>query len=131
MVSKWATIEFTVLPYKDTKDTFILGPIDEIQVWITDACRYPSKERIICMSVLNRGSISHGEVLLVPLKCLQLALEDSLVTMSTILASRFVAGIRNDVEKVERQLSLFAETLDQWVQVWKHTKCQHGCSVTA
>jgi hypothetical protein len=48
---------------------------------------------------------------------LQLALEDSLVTMSTILASRFVAGIRSDVEKVERQLSLFAETLDQWVQV--------------
>jgi len=48
---------------------------------------------------------------------LQVALEDSLVTMSTILASRFVAGIRAEVEKVERQLSTFSDTLDQWVQV--------------
>lgn len=49
--------------------------------------------------------------------CLQAALEDSLVTMSTILSSRFVAGIRGEVEKVERQLTNFSETLDQWVQV--------------
>jgi hypothetical protein len=48
---------------------------------------------------------------------LQIALEDSLVTMSTILSSRFVAGIRPDVEKVERQLTSFSDTLDQWVQV--------------
>jgi dynein heavy chain len=44
-------------------------------------------------------------------------LEDSLVTMSTILASRFVAGVRAEVEKVERQLNTFSDTLDQWVQV--------------
>lgn len=37
--------------------------------------------------------------------------------MSTILASRFVAGIRSEVEKVERQLNNFSDTLDQWVQV--------------
>lgn len=48
---------------------------------------------------------------------MQIALEDSLVTMSTILSSRFVAGIRPDVEKVERQLTSFSDTLDQWVQV--------------
>lgn len=47
----------------------------------------------------------------------QIALEDSLVTMSTILSSRFVAGIRGEVEKVERQLNTFSDTLDQWVQV--------------
>jgi dynein heavy chain len=47
----------------------------------------------------------------------QVALEDSLVTMSTILSSRFVGGIRAEVEKVERQLNMFADTLDQWVQV--------------
>lgn len=39
------------------------------------------------------------------------------MTMSTILSSRFVAGIRGEVEKVERQLTNFCETLDQWVQV--------------
>jgi hypothetical protein len=45
------------------------------------------------------------------------ALEDSLVTMSTILASRYVGGIRAEVEKVDRQLAMFAETLEQWMQV--------------
>ena len=52
-----------------------------------------------------------------PVCTTQVALEDSLVTMSTILSSRFVGGIRTEVEKVERQLNLFADTLDQWVQV--------------
>ena len=43
--------------------------------------------------------------------------------MATILASRHVAGIRSDVEKVERQLKGFADTLDHWVQV----RCAVGC----
>jgi dynein heavy chain len=42
-----------------------------------------------------------------------------MVTMSTILASRFVTGIRPEVEKVERQLTLFADTLDEWISVQK------------
>lgn len=42
-----------------------------------------------------------------------------MVTMSTIMASRFVAGIRAEVEKVEKQLHLFAETLDEWIAVQK------------
>lgn len=41
------------------------------------------------------------------------------MTMSTILSSRFVAGIRTEVERVERQLNLFADTLDQWIQASK------------
>lgn len=45
---KWATVEFTVLNYKESKDTFILGAVEDIMV----------------------------------------TLEDSMVTMSTILASR-------------------------------------------
>ncbi|EFJ52606.1 dynein heavy chain 7 [Volvox carteri f. nagariensis] len=49
----------------------------------------------------------------------KIALEDSMVTMSTILASRFVTGIRPEVEKVERQLTLFADTLDEWISVQK------------
>lgn len=42
-----------------------------------------------------------------------------MVTMSTILSSRFVAGIRSEVEKVEKQLTTFADTLDEWVAVQK------------
>jgi hypothetical protein len=48
------------------------------------------------------------------------------VTMSTILASRFVAGIRSEVERVEKQLSLFSDTLDQWVQV--RDVCRRSCT---
>ncbi len=39
------------------------------------------------------------------------------MAMSTILASRYVKGIRGEVERVERQLATFSDTLDQWVQV--------------
>ena len=48
VTGKWANIEFAVHPYKDTKDVFILGGVDDV---IT-------------------------------------VLEDSMLTMSTILASR-------------------------------------------
>jgi len=40
--------------------------------------------------------------------------------MTTILASRFVGGIRAEVEKVEKQLNLFSETLDEWLNVQKN-----------
>ena len=33
----WKTMEFTVLPYKDAKDVFILGGTDEIQVLLDDS----------------------------------------------------------------------------------------------
>ena len=69
-----------VVPYKESKDTFMLGGIEEISI----------------------------------------ALEDSMVTMSTIMSSRFVKGIRETVEKVEAQLSLFGETLDEWLAVQKN-----------
>jgi dynein heavy chain len=32
VTTKWAGIEFSVIPYKDSKDVYILGAIDEIQV---------------------------------------------------------------------------------------------------
>eukprot|EP00959_Pyramimonas_sp_CCMP1952_P204504 4276414-Pyramimonas_sp.AAC.1 len=48
------------------------------------------------------------------------ALEDSMVTMATITSSRFVAGIRSEVEKLEGQLRLFGEVLDQWLECQKN-----------
>ena len=80
VVTKWSDVCFQVVPYKESKDTFMLGGIEEIAV----------------------------------------ALEDSMVTMSTIMSSRFVKGIREIVEKVEAQLSLFGETLDEWLAVQKN-----------
>lgn len=32
VVAKWATVELSVIPYKDSKDVYILGSIDNIQV---------------------------------------------------------------------------------------------------
>ncbi|QDZ24237.1 heavy chain of dynein [Chloropicon primus] len=76
---KWVDIEFTVLPFKELKDAFILGGVDEIIA----------------------------------------ALEDSMVTMSVILASRFVTGIRAEVDKLNNQLRLFSDTLDEWLECQK------------
>ena len=76
---KWTDIEFTVLPFKELKDAFILGGVDEIIA----------------------------------------ALEDSMVTMSVILASRFVTGIRAEVDKLNNQLRLFSDTLDEWLECQK------------
>jgi len=78
--TKWGDVSFMCVSYKESKDTFILGGIEEVTM----------------------------------------ALEDSMVTMTTILSSRFVGGIRAEVEKVEKGLNLFSETLDEWLNVQKN-----------
>ncbi len=45
------------------------------------------------------------------------ALDDSLVTLNTILGSRFCAPIRYDVTSWQKKLNLLSETLDEWLQV--------------
>ncbi|KAJ3021047.1 UNVERIFIED_CONTAM: Dynein heavy chain 6, axonemal [Siphonaria sp. JEL0065] len=75
VVKLWSDTEFIVLPYRDSKDVFILGAIDDIQT----------------------------------------ALEDSQVTIATIKASRFVGPIKTEVERWDRMLMLFSETLDAWM----------------
>lgn len=39
VVAGWAGIEFSVIPYKESKDTFILGAIDDIQARVLSSCR--------------------------------------------------------------------------------------------
>lgn len=34
VVTRWASIELSVIPYKDTKDVYILGSMDNIQVFL-------------------------------------------------------------------------------------------------
>ncbi|KXS09529.1 hypothetical protein M427DRAFT_128896 [Gonapodya prolifera JEL478] len=75
IVKQWSETEFSVLPYRDGKDVFILGSIDDIQT----------------------------------------ILEDSQVTLATIKSSRYIAPIKSDVDRWDKQLSLFAETLDAWL----------------
>jgi dynein heavy chain len=46
---------------------------------------------------------------------IQTLLEDSQVTIATIKGSRFIGPIKQEVEKWDKQLSLFADTLDAWL----------------
>ncbi|XP_071788570.1 dynein axonemal heavy chain 6-like isoform X3 [Asterias amurensis] len=71
----WKTTEFTVLGHRDSKDVFILGGTDEIQV----------------------------------------LLDDSQVNMSTIASSRHVGPIKPRVDEWVRNLGLFSETLEEWL----------------
>jgi dynein heavy chain len=32
VTTKWAGIDFSIIPYKDSKDVFIMGALDDIQV---------------------------------------------------------------------------------------------------
>ncbi|KAI9190457.1 hypothetical protein H9P43_001891 [Blastocladiella emersonii ATCC 22665] len=75
IVRTWADTEFIVLPYRDNKDVFILGGVEDIQT----------------------------------------LLEDSQVTLATIKASRYIGPINSDVEKWDKQLTLFYDTLEAWM----------------
>uniref|UniRef100_A0A8C4HR50 Dynein, axonemal, heavy chain 6 n=2 Tax=Dicentrarchus labrax TaxID=13489 RepID=A0A8C4HR50_DICLA len=71
----WKTTEFTVLSHGDSKDVFILGGTDDIQV----------------------------------------LLDDSIINVGTVASSRYVAPIKLRVDKLLRQLTLFNQTLDEWL----------------
>jgi len=46
---------------------------------------------------------------------IQILLEESQITMSTIKSSRYVAPIKIQVEDWDRRLTLFSKTLDEWI----------------
>lgn len=73
--SVWSELELPVLPYKESKDVFILGGPDDVYA----------------------------------------ALDESLVTLSTIMASPFVGRIRERVEKSQKLLRVLSDTLDEWL----------------
>eukprot|EP00960_Hanusia_phi_P070417 767305-Hanusia_phi.AAC.13 len=50
----------------------------------------------------------------------QAMLDESMVSVGTILASRYVAGIRTDVEKMEGNLKSLQNVLDEWINVQKN-----------
>lgn len=71
----WRTTEFTVLSHGDSKEAFILGGTDDIQV----------------------------------------LLDDSIIDVGTVASSRYVAPIKLRVDKLLSQLTLFNQTLEEWL----------------
>ncbi|XP_045684006.1 dynein axonemal heavy chain 6 [Phyllostomus hastatus] len=71
----WKTTEFVVLPHRDTKDVFILGGTDDIQV----------------------------------------LLDDSTINIATIASSRYVGPLKTRVDDWQKQLALFNQTLEEWL----------------
>lgn len=51
VTTKWAAIEFSVIPYKDSKDVYILGAIDEIQV------NKQADERVQCVPGVHTAAL--------------------------------------------------------------------------
>lgn len=76
----WATTEFEVKPYKESKDVFVLGSVEDVTV----------------------------------------KLDDSIVTISTIMGSRFIGAIQDEVESWRKKLVTLQETLDEWLLVQKN-----------
>jgi dynein heavy chain len=70
----WVDLELRVLGYKDSRDTFILGPVEDVVA----------------------------------------ALDESLVSISMILGSRFVGPIREPVDGVYRRLLAMQTSLELW-----------------
>ncbi|XP_066123630.1 dynein axonemal heavy chain 6 [Saccopteryx bilineata] len=71
----WKTTEFVILPHRDTKDVFILGGSDDIQV----------------------------------------LLDDSTMNIATIASSRYVGPLKSRVDDWQKQLALFNQTLEEWL----------------
>ncbi|XP_006900461.1 PREDICTED: dynein heavy chain 6, axonemal [Elephantulus edwardii] len=71
----WKTTEFVILPHRDSKDVFILGGTDDIQV----------------------------------------LLDDSTINIATIASSRYVGPLKTRVDEWQKQLTLFNQTLDEWL----------------
>ena len=70
--------------------------------------------------LLNNFKDSKDVYILVGVDDIQAMLDESMMTIGTILASRFVGGIRNEVEKMENQLRSVQRVLDEWLGVQKN-----------
>ena len=75
----WAEYKFTVLPYRDLKERYILGAIEEVNA----------------------------------------QLEDDQMKIQTMMGSKNVVEIRDEVEIWEKKLSLISEIMDEWVSCQK------------
>eukprot|EP01052_Picozoa_sp_SAG31_P002976 SAG31_NODE_109_length_24587_cov_111.480848_7_plen_3254_part_00 len=70
--------------------------------------------------VLNPYKDQKDVYVLAGIDDIMLLLDDSMVKMGTITASRYVGGIRDKVETLEKQLLLFGEILDEALNVQRN-----------
>eukprot|EP00761_Pharyngomonas_kirbyi_P008673 gb/GECH01008685.1/.p1 GENE.gb/GECH01008685.1/~~gb/GECH01008685.1/.p1 ORF type:complete len:4033 (+),score=845.30 gb/GECH01008685.1/:1-12099(+) len=67
--------------------------------------------------VLLQHKDSRGMFILGPVEDIVADIEDSQITISTILGSKYVANIKQRVEQWDKDLRLMSETLDEWIKV--------------
>ena len=70
--------------------------------------------------VLNGFKDQKDVYILAGVDDVQANLDESMMTVGTILASRYVAGIRTEVEKMESSLKSVQAVLDEWLGVQKN-----------
>ena len=75
VVERWNETVFPISGYRDTKDRFILGDIEDLMT----------------------------------------QLEDDQMTVSTMMGSKFVAEIRDEVEEWEKKLGYIQAIIDEWL----------------
>jgi len=56
-----------------------------------------------------------GNFILGSLEEIMMTLEDNQVTLQTMMGSRFIMGVQDEVHEWEQKLSILSETLDEWI----------------
>lgn len=69
--------------------------------------------------VVKRYREQKGVYILGGLEDIMTQLEDHQVMLQTMMGSRFIAGVREEVEAWDRRLSLLSDTLDEWIMCQK------------
>lgn len=98
----WKTTNFTLLSHGDSKDVFILGGTDDIQV-VTHSMH--------TLSLLYHSISDAVQLIFWGFFAVKVLLDDSIINVSTVASSRYVAPIKLKVDKLLKQLSLFNQTL--------------------
>lgn len=98
----WKTTNFTLLSHGDSKDVFILGGTDDIQV-VT--------HNMHTLSLLYHSISDAVHLIFGVFFAVKVLLDDSIINVSTVASSRYVAPIKLKVDKLLKQLSLFNQTL--------------------
>lgn len=96
-------MNFTLLSHGDSKDVFILGGTDDIQV--SDR---QNLSNVCCNTLVVLFFCTSDCLCLFPVKVL---LDDSIINVGTVASSRYVSPIKLRVDKLLKQLNLFNETL--------------------
>lgn len=109
---KWRHVEFTVNGYKEMKDTYILGAVDEVMVVLEDS--------MVVVATISASRFVAGIRCAGPLTAsVSRARQRDAERGGWLPCGALRAGHREEVEKTEKQLRLFSDTLDEWLECQK------------